>query len=213
MTDWLKIGCRQLLLVPAVCILMMLPATAETTEELAEIANRLESKPVVRVSFSQARHMEILSKPIVTEGRLVFAESHGIAWLIEAPFQTQLALTETHVTEWDGTDDRRRTPLSARPGLASLVSILIPLLAVDFEELEESFFVEAMVTDAGWQAVLTPRNAGMAEIISSIDISGDSFVRELSVREKGGDWTNLLFGAYSPTSDRLTIEELAYFAE
>jgi outer membrane lipoprotein carrier protein LolA len=202
-----------LLYVPIAFALTMLPATGETTAEIGEIASRLESKSVVRVSFTQARHMEILSKPIVTEGRLVFAENHGIAWLIEAPFQTQLALTETHVTEWSGAEERQRTPLSARPGLASLVSILVPLLAVDLEKLRESFFVEGAVTGSDWQAVLTPRDAGMAEIIAAIDISGDSVVRELSVREKGGDWTHLLFGEYVPTPDRLTVEELGYFAE
>lgn len=128
-----------LLYIPIAFALTMLPATGETTAEIGEIASRLESKSVVRVSFTQARHMEILSKPIVTEGRLVFAENHGIAWLIEAPFQTQLALTETHVTEWSGAEERQRTPLSARPGLASLVSILVPLLAVDLEKLRESW--------------------------------------------------------------------------
>lgn len=189
------------------------PGVAETSPVIGEIADRLDATPVVRVAFTQTRHMEILSKPIRTEGRLVFSEGQGIAWLIEKPFPTKLALTDTHVTEWGDKDERMRSPLSTRPRLASLVSFLIPLLAGNFDELDEDFLVEASLTDGGWQVILTPKAGIMGKVISSIDIAGDSVVREVSVRESGGDWTQLSFGKYSPMPNRLTVEELAYFAE
>lgn len=189
------------------------PVVGQASPAVAEIAGRLETTPIVRVAFRQARHMEILSKPIVTEGRLVFSQGQGIAWLIEAPFQTRLALTGTHVTEWGDGVERRRSLLSGHPGLASLVSILVPLLSGTFDELEEDFIVEASILGEGWEATLVPRSGAMIEVISSIELSGDTAVREIAVRELGGDWTHISFDAYSPMPNRLTAEELAYFAE
>lgn len=188
-------------------------AMAQVSRGVAEVAGTLEPTSIVRVAFTQARHMEILSKPIVTEGRLVFAKGQGIVWLIEKPFQTRLALTGTHVTEWGDGVERRRSPLSARPALASLVSILVPLLSGTFDTLEEDFMVDASTLNDGWEATLVPRSGVMTEIVSSIDLSGDTAVREIAVREVGGDWTHILFDEYSPTPNPLTAEELAYFAE
>lgn len=208
----MKFGCCLWLGLLAWAMLVS-PGLAETSPAITEITSRLDTTPVVRVTFTQERHMEILSKPIRTEGRLVFSEGEGIAWLIETPFPTNLALTDTHVTEWGDGDERLRSPLSTRPRLASLVSFLVPLLAGNFDELGEDFIVEASVSEGGWQVVLTPKAGVMGEVISSIDIAGDNVVREVSVRESGGDWTQLSFGEYSPMPNRLTVEELAYFAE
>ncbi len=193
--------------------LLVSSAWADVPPAIVQITEQLETTPVVRTAFTQARHMEILSKPIVTKGRLVFSEGQGIAWLVEVPFPTKLALTDTHVTEWGAGGEPQRSALSTRPRLASLVSFLVPILSGNFDALGQDFVVEAAVSDTGWQAVLTPKAAVLGEIISSIDIAGDSVVREVSVREAGGDWTQLSFGEYSPMPARLTVEELAYFAE
>jgi len=204
---------RFLSLTSLVFALSISAVAAAEMEGLAEISDRLSKPPVTRASFTQKRHVEALTRPLLTEGKMVFAESQGLAWLVEAPFQTNLSLTRSHVTEWNDETARQRTPLSTRPALSALVTILMPILSADFEGLAENFVVKETVSENSWEIVLTPRSTAMFNVISSIEISGDSVVRELVVREAKGDWTQLLFTNYLSDATPLSAKELRYFQE
>ncbi len=189
------------------------PQEGDTSAAIPGIKEALQTMPVVRAQFTQSRHMAVLSRPLSSQGSLIFTKEEGIAWLIEKPYPVNLVLTSTHVSEWEEGEDKERVPLSARPALSSLVSILVPVLSGDLAALEDRFEMETALVEDGWQVVLTPRGDALAGVVETIRLSGDDRLRGLTVKEAGGDETEIRFSKYRPEPSELTAEERRYFEE
>lgn len=208
---------RQRLAIPLfLAALLLLPAALHAEEPAANLkalSQELEDTGVIRVSFQQTRHIEALSRPLDSEGRLLFAREEGIAWIIEEPYPVFMVLTEDSITEWEKGAARKTTRLSTRPHLAALAGILRSVMTADMNALEKEFHVETSVEDETWKMALQPKDDMLAGALASISVRGSAHVEEVAIAETGGDKTEIRFGTYETEPPHLTDEEKSYFAE
>lgn len=201
-------------LLAAAFLFLPLAAQAQTAEEeIAALAEELKDAQTFRAAFTQDRHLEALSRPLRSSGRLVFSKERGIAWIVEEPYPAFMVLTQEHVIEWEEGGPRTAVPLSARPHLAVLAGILPALVTADIAELEKEFRIETGKTEKGWEMELRPRDEALARALVSIQVAGDDAVRSVGISEQGGDRTQIVFEGFTAGPPALTEKERSYFAE
>jgi len=196
--------------------LLLLPAALQAQEPAANLkalSQELKDTDVIRVSFQQTRHIEALSRPLDSEGRLLLAREEGIAWIIDKPYPVFMVLTEDSITEWEKGAARKTTSLSTRPHLAALAGILRSVMTADMNALEKEFHVETSAEEHAWKMALQPKDDMLASALASISVRGRTHVEEVAIAETGGDKTEIRFGAYETEPPHLTDEEKSYFAE
>ncbi|WP_051536867.1 hypothetical protein [Shewanella marina] len=68
------------------------PATAQ---QLSQLKSQLAIKLPIRGDFTQSRYLKVLSKPLISQGKFIFAQQHGMVWQQVSPFRNSLVMTKT----------------------------------------------------------------------------------------------------------------------
>lgn len=190
-------------------LLAGISALAAEPDALARIAAQVEQSPVVRAEFVQSRQIAAMKRPLVTSGRLLFSQQHGVLWLIEQPYHIGYVLAEDRVVEIASDGSRRERGPRDVPGLAQVGRVFRAMLGTNTSALQEHFEVKAKVDAQKWELVLTPRQAQLAQFLSGMQLSGSRFVESISVSEAGGDSTQIRLrntqGASAPTDAELQL--------
>ncbi len=192
------------------CVLLAgVSALAAEPDALARIAAQVEQSPVVRAEFVQSRQIAAMKRPLVTSGRLLFSQQHGVLWLIEQPYRIGYVLAEDRVVEIASDGSRRERGPRDVPGLAQVGRVFRAMLGTNTSALQEHFEVTAKVDGQKWELVLTPRRAQLAQFLSGMQLSGSRFVESISVSEAGGDSTQIRLrntqGASAPSDAELQL--------
>ena len=192
------------------CVLLAgVSALAAEPDALARIAAQVEQSPVVRAEFVQSRQIAAMKRPLVTSGRLLFSQQHGVLWLIEQPYRIGYVLAEDRVVEIASDGSRRERGPRDVPGLAQVGRVFRAMLGANTSALQEHFEVTATVDAQKWELVLKPRQAQLAQFLSGMQLSGSRFVETISVSEAGGDSTHIRLrntqGASAPTDAELQL--------
>jgi outer membrane lipoprotein-sorting protein len=85
------------------------------------------------------------------------------------------------------------------------------MLGGDLAALGEGFTLTASEQKTSWQLVLTPKDEMLQKIISTLQLSGDTELRQLEIRETGGNITSIRFANISHPQ-QLSAEQEADFA-
>ena len=192
------------------CVLLAgVSALAAEPDALARIAAQVEQSPVVRAEFVQSRQIAAMKRPLVTSGRLLFSQQHGVLWLIEQPYRIGYVLAEDRVVEIASDGSRRERGPRDVPGLAQVGRVFRAMLGANTSALQEHFEVTATVDAQKWELVLKPRQAQLAQFLSGMQLSGSRFVETILVSEAGGDSTHIRLrntqGASAPTDAELQL--------
>jgi len=169
-------------------------AAAPDADDLAKRMNqRLALHPVLRAEFVQEKTMAAFKKPLVTRGHLVFAQSQGIIWDIEAPLRLTYVLGEDRIVEI-GADGRSqaKTALDV-PGLAQVGKVFRALLGAQAGTLAEIFTIVPEGTTEAWRLVLTPKAGPLGQYLRQIQLAGGRHVERIRIDEASGDATTIGF--------------------
>ena len=98
---------------------------AGPTEVVASIQSRLVRSPILRATFEQQRHMEVLARPLVTRGRLTVVADRGLLWQAIEPHEITILVTRNKITEWDDTSGPRHLDISAGSQYRVLADLLL----------------------------------------------------------------------------------------
>ena len=110
---------------------------------------------------------------------------------VEQPQASEVVITPQELKLKDANGEQR-IDLAARPDVRPFVESLTWLLAGDEKALSGVYKLEFTPSQAAepWQLTLTPKAEPLAHLIAHIRIVGQGLaVREIQVREKGGDET------------------------
>lgn len=184
------------------------PAAAADT--LRQIGAQIEQYPVVRADFVQTKQMAALKRPLVTSGRLTFSRTEGVLWQIEKPYRMSYVLGETRIVEIGGDGSRRVRETREVPGLAQVARVFRAMLGANSDALREHFDVTVQGDPAKWSIELKPLQSQLAQYLNAMQLSGGRFVEEISIKEAGGDSTQLRF-ANTQGAEALNEAESALF--
>lgn len=186
--------------------------SAAEPDALARMQQQLARSPVLRASFQQKRVMQALRRPLVSEGRLIFAAGRGVFWRIDEPYPLNMLITPDAVVEWQGDGSVRRTDMAANPFFRVLAQVFLAALAGDAAALGQHFDAQPAAAEVGWRLHLRPRDPALASVIAVIGLSGRQFIDEVRIRDSQGDETVIRFSDFSTRPSELDETERAYFA-
>lgn len=177
-----------------------------------EINDALADFSHLQADFVQERHLSDMPSPLRASGRLLLSRAHGVWWRQEEPFGMTLILTEQSMTQQiDGEAPQSLTAADER--MQQFQRILQELLLVDLEALEDSFELNPQPTaePGTWALQLRPTATPLDRLFTAFEISGDSVVRELLMRDTDGGRTRIRFSRHQLDDGPLTDDERARF--
>jgi len=166
-------------------------APAHAADLLDEIAAGLDPAPVIVAQFTQTRRIAALRKPVVSQGRVVFARGRGVIWQIERPYRYAYVLSPRQITEVKASGERVARESGEVPGMAQASRVFEALLRADLDFLRQQFRVEAKGSADAWTAELAPRDAGVAGAVGRLAMKGARHVSEIEFVESNGDATRI----------------------
>jgi hypothetical protein len=160
-------------------------------------ARRLASAPVLYGRFVQAKTIQGIKKPLVSQGDFLAARGRGVIWRTRKPFAAAVAVTPRGLYALEGGDSARapaRKPLH-QGNLGATLGMMERVLSGDPAGLEKAFTVRAGGTDSAWTLHLEPKDPAWARFVRAVDLAGGARVDSVAYLEANGDRTRIAFTA------------------
>jgi hypothetical protein len=180
------------LLFLAVCTLL-LSGWSGTWETLQQESEKITS---VSSRFTQSKDMRILSRPLVSTGSFYFKAPDSVRWEYEAPVKSILLMHEGTVRRY--TQGDQGLIEDSGPALQAMNVMLQEITLWSRGRFNESRGFAAELRPGPEPVILlTPRDAGLAKIITGIDVElapdTAGLISAITIREGEGGTTSLRF--------------------
>lgn len=145
-----------------------------------------------QIGFTQTRHLNGVRAPLVSRGTATIAQSR-VDWRVTDPIDILTTISSTGITQSVENGPPQRVAMQGA-GDAFLTSAgLFDLLAGNFAALNTHYTVVRAASGANgaWRMRLTPRAAGLAQVVSYIEVAGCERVQNVEVRQANDDWMSI----------------------
>jgi len=173
---------------------------SDADDVLAQITARLAKTPITQGDFHQQKQLKVLHKPLISTGTFTYDKNKGVIWKTLTPVVSLLLVNESKLLTGQG---EQAVP-------AAFGKVFKAMLGGDLAALTDGFSVTAIDQKTAWQLVLTPKDEMLKKVISTLLLSGDTELRELEIREAGGNITRITFDNITHPA-QLTDEQQADF--
>ncbi len=163
---------------------------AAEADGLQELLQRFSTIPGLSANFTEEKHITLLMKPLVNEGRIYFAAPNLFARHTDKPEKSVLVISENHLRFVDPSGSRK-LDLENRPVLRLVVDTFSQVLSGDRTALERSYRIgfEGSAKER-WKMVLTPKVAALSRVLKEVRIHGEeTALKSLRVSETNGDFS------------------------
>jgi hypothetical protein len=143
----------------------------------------LAKTPITQGDFHQQKHLKILHKPLISTGTFTYDQNKGVIWKTLTPVVSLLLVNESRLLTGQG---EQAVP-------AAFGKVFKAMLGGDLAELTDGFTITGTDQKTSWQLELTPKDEMLKKIISTMALSGDTELRDLEIRETGGNITRISF--------------------
>jgi outer membrane lipoprotein-sorting protein len=150
---------------------------------LTEITARLARTPIAQGDFHQQKHLKVLHKPLISTGTFTYHQNKGVIWKTLTPVASLLLVNESKLLTGQG---EQAVP-------AAFGKVFKAMLGGDISALTEGFNIIGTDQKSSWQLELIPKDEMLKKIISAMVLSGDTELRNLEIREAGGNITRITF--------------------
>jgi hypothetical protein len=198
------------LAVPAAEPVFDQPATAAQLEkDLAAVTVTLRQARTLRGAYTQTRRLRDIPKPLVSQGRFLFARDLGIVWRTATPFPSDLVITRQAIVQRDG-EATTRLSADQQPAVRAVAAVFFAVFALEFRELEALFELFSRQTTAGWELGLRPRGPQGAS--PTIVVRGRTHVDSLTLLDPAGDLTEIRLREVAASPEGPTADERQSFS-
>jgi hypothetical protein len=184
---------------------------ATTVAPIPKIQAMLARPEVLCGRFDQSKQLSGMKKPLASNGRFCIVAGKGVLWRTLQPFPNTLRLTRDEIVNFQGDRVAMRLDAKQEPTVRMINSVLFSLLAGDLAQLDTLFEVSGSVAGNGWSVSLKGRDAALAKAIGAITVEGDTYVRNITISEAGGDRTSIGFSAIQTGPGAMQPDEAALF--
>ncbi len=164
-------------------LFFLLSGQSYADDVLTQIAARLAKTPVTQGGFHQKKQLKVLHKPLISTGTFTYDQSKGVIWKTLTPVASILLVNESKLLTGQG---EQAVP-------AAFGKVFKAILGGDLTTLTDGFSVTGTDQKTSWQLELTPKDEMLKKIISTMVLSGDTELRDLEIRETGGNITRISF--------------------
>jgi outer membrane lipoprotein-sorting protein len=175
-----------------------LPVVLSAAEEEALRLIRTAAAGVRTVccEFTEVKTLALLSKPVVSEGKLFFARPARLRWEVLRPVASGFATDGTQVTRWhQRTGKPERVQNESLPILQEVCANIMTWITADLDAIRRDYDIRILAT-APVTLELRPLRQETRAFMSTVTVrfsEGGAYVEAVSLRESGGDTTDLAF--------------------
>jgi outer membrane lipoprotein-sorting protein len=179
--------------------LLALPVRAADLD-LAGLMALLAAVPSATEAFTESKRSALLSAPLVSKGRLVYARPDRLEKHVLSPYEEKTVISGDAVRiENRSLKQKRSFALSSSSVVTALVEGMRATLAGDAPALERHYAVRLEGTLDAWLLTLTPRDEKLAGLLAQIRIAGArERLKRIEVEESSGDASVMLIGPATP---------------
>jgi outer membrane lipoprotein-sorting protein len=181
-------------------LFFLLPGQSYADDLLVQVTMRLVKTPITQGEFHQQKHLKVLHKPLVSTGIFTYDQNKGVIWKTLTPVVSLLLVNESKLLTGQG---EQAVP-------AAFGKVFKAMLGGDLAALTDGFSVAGTDQKTSWQLELTPKDDMLKKVISTMLLSGDTELRNLEIREAGGNITSISFDNITHPA-QLTDEQQADF--
>jgi len=143
------------------------------------------------VRFTEEKHLQVLSSPLVLHGTLVFRPPDEVEKHVTAPYGETYRIRGDELSiERPGAGGARHVALADYPGLAALASGFRGVLGGDYLLLQRHYRMTLHGQWSRWELDLTPLAASARKFLRQIRVYGrHRDLERFELQEPGGDRT------------------------
>lgn len=178
------------------------------------VSAKLAAPAVLRGSFKQTRHLQLISKPLQSSGRFLLSDM-GLYWEQDEPLKSVMIADGERLLQRVGDGPLQSIDVAQNPVVLTFSQSFLSIFAGSEDELRSHFDLEFLPGDDeanGWMIVLTPTSYPMSEAIASINISGREYIEELKVNSRSSEETIISFSNLQTEPGELTEHEIELYA-
>ncbi len=158
---------RRILLVAVLLSCGMLVGWAESWEQIRQVSAGIST---VQAGFVQRKHLKILSRPLVSEGRFYFRSPDALRWEYLSPVRSVLLLSQGDVKRYIQQNNRL---VEDRHGSAQVMKFILPEIAAWSRGRFDSSPTFAAVLKPGSKTriLMTPKDKSLSAMIQAVEIT------------------------------------------
>lgn len=179
------------------CCLWLSPALAsnapETHAALETLQQTTANIRTLRCAFTQSTDIPLFSKPLESQGRLLYAAPGSLVWEYTAPMRQGFVLDGDSGFRWEGDRNNRVAFSTAQDPIAGLIATqVIAWVRFDRAWIEANYTI-AVTCDSPVALILTPKRPEVASVLSALHLAftGDGVAREILLQEASGGTTRI----------------------
>ena len=146
--------------------------------------------------FVQERHSAMLDKPLVSKGRFHYQKPDRLRWEIVEPKMFGFCVNGETAKRWEGDAKHSKTfRIADSPFMKVFTEQIFLWAAADFNQLRQDYRITVLQDDPPIMLIF-PTDTKLDEFLEHIRFEFDTnaaYVRAVEVREKGGDYTRIVF--------------------
>lgn len=188
---------------------------SERQTQLAELAEAMREQATVEGGFIQTKHLEILSRPLVSKGRFALDAEGEFLWDIHEPFALTYHFRDGELTRTQDGEATRLAPADepSLHGFFQFFSALFQLTDGELANRFERYFLPESETHGdevaedqtgaakAWTLGLRPKDRRMTKVLEQLVVEGSgAHIKRVTLTEPGGDQTELSF-SYQPDGE------------
>ncbi|SDC50405.1 outer membrane lipoprotein carrier protein LolA [Paraburkholderia lycopersici] len=160
---------------------------AQPAWTLDRLMSTLAQRKSGRASFTETKYLSIATQPVESSGELVFVAPDHLEKITQSPKPEHLVVDGDMLTVQR--DNRTYTLALARyPELGAFIESIRATLAGNRFALEQFYKVGLTGQGDDWTLTLTPLDARMRRVVSSIVMDGTrDALRSVAIQQAGGD--------------------------
>ncbi|MEH6735191.1 MAG: outer membrane lipoprotein carrier protein LolA [Shewanella sp.] len=197
-----------------------------STEALSALAQQLNLQLDTRGQFVQLRHLQVLKKPLLSQGQFIFSPTQGLVWQQQRPFNTLMVLKDQQLIQQNsqGKIQHFSSGANGNPIAQQLPRLLQAIMAGDIAALSADFNLfmpatqlatqpETQPENRSWQLGLQAKDPQVQSSMGNITLSGDTLIRSLIMISNQADVRDYTQIQFTQTQQgQLSEAELALFS-
>ncbi|MBO9538209.1 outer membrane lipoprotein carrier protein LolA [Herbaspirillum sp.] len=184
---------------------------AQAAAPVQQIQAALAKPAVMCGRFDQTKQLAGIKKPLQSNGRFCVIKGKGILWQTLQPFPSTLRITRDAIVQMQNGRVAMKLDAQQEPVVKMINSVLFSLLAGDLSQLDSLFELDGGIQNGAWRVALKARQPALAKAIGDIALDGGAYVDKVTMKEAGGDHTDIRFSAIKTGESALMAEEGAMF--
>ncbi len=180
-----------------ICALVFASAAMAAPTAAQQVNAKLTPFDTLHATFVEEKHVEGLTKPLKSTGRLVYERSKGLLWLVEKPLASETLMTPTRLVQRVKGRVTVALDVAAQPSMQVISRLFVASLTGDWAKLDADFDITGDVKADGWKLVLTPKGGLFSKIAKRLEITGNTAVDRVDLFELSGDTTTTSFAGHA----------------